>query len=331
MAQAKSPGDKGGRILFGTQGWSYDQWQGWMYPPKTPANKRLGYYARYFDVAEVDSTYYRIHSVDTVQGWVDQIPEGFLMAPKVPGLITTGRQPGPPRAAGKGAPKEPAPEPMSGALALSMMEEFLRVMRVLGSNLGPLVFQMSPGFTYPKHFPALKRMLEALPSLGGEGLEFCVEFRNPTWLSKDEPEALLSAHDVAWVWNDWEPTERWARPMPRAIDDPRAAKVTSTRLHYLRLVGNHDADVDFRTISIDRTADLVKWAELALEFRRERESRGIYILLNNHYAGCSPESVRELQRVMGLPVVTFGDDPGRGAEERASKAGDSGQLGLPLT
>ena len=323
VSRTAGPDSPRGRILFGTQGWSYDQWQGWMYPPKTPSKDRLRYYAQYFDVAEVDSSYYRIPSPDTVRGWADQIPADFVMTPKVPGEITTGRQPGPRRPAAKGAPKEPPPEPMAGARALSMMEEFLHVMRLLGPNLGPIVFQMSPGFEYPKHFPALTTMLEALPALGGEGLDFCVEFRNPSWLTSAEPEALMTAHDVAWVWNDWEPTERWAKPMPRAIDDPRAARVTSKRVHYLRLVGNHDADVDFRTISIERTPDLVKWADLALQFRRERESRGIYILLNNHYAGCSPESVRELQRIMGLPVVTFGDG---GSGPTSEKTG--GQLPL---
>ena len=52
--------------------------------------------------------------------------------------------------------------------------------------------------------------------------------------------------------------------MPRAIDDERAAKVTSERVHYIILVGHHDADVDFRTVSIDRTSDLERWAEKAI-------------------------------------------------------------------
>ncbi|HEU5315686.1 MAG TPA: DUF72 domain-containing protein [Chloroflexota bacterium] len=298
-----------GRVLFGTQGWSYDQWQGWLYPPKTPPKDRLRHYARYFDVAEIDSSYYRIPSPQTVATWLDQIPDAFLMAPKVPGEITTGRQPGPRRPADGAA--RVALRPMAGPRVLALMEEFLRVVRLLGPHLGPIVFQLSPSFQYPTHFDALTTMLEALPALGGEGLDFCVEFRNPSWLTREEPAALLAAHDVAWVWNDWEPAtsaERWAKPMPRATDDPRAARVTSTRLQYVRLVGNHDADVDYRTISIDRGEDLAKWAQLVLQFRRERESQGIYVLLNNHYAGCSPETVRQLQRLMGLPVVTFGDD-----------------------
>ncbi|HET7770511.1 MAG TPA: DUF72 domain-containing protein, partial [Chloroflexota bacterium] len=225
MAEAKATG-KRGRILIGTQGWSYDQWQGLVYPAKTPSKERLRHYARLFDVVEVDSTYYAIPKPDSVRHWADQVPDGFLLVPKVPGEITTGRQPGPRRPARPGAPREEAPEPMAGAKALSMMEAFLHTMRLLGPHLGPIVFQMSPSFQYPTHFAALATMLNALPALGGEGLDFCVEFRHPSWLSKDEPAALLKAHDVAWVWNDWEPTERWAKPMPRAIDDDRAAKVT---------------------------------------------------------------------------------------------------------
>ena len=319
------------RILFGTQGWSYDQWQGWLYPPKTPPKDRLRHYAQYFDVAEIDSTYYRIPTAATIRSWIDQIPDGFVMAPKVPGEITTGRQPGPRPEASGARPGGGHPlQPMAGPQALALMEEFLRTMRLLGSHLGPVVFQLSPSFQYPNNFPALTTMLEALPSLGGEGLDFCVEFRHPSWLTSAEPEALLAAHDVAWVLNDWEPSERWAKPMPRAIEDPRAIKETS-RLHYLRLVGNHAAEVDFRTISIDRTPDLVKWADLVLRFRRERESRGIYVLLNNHYAGCSPESIRQLQRLLDLPVITFGDGRPLDPNELSRKNAAPGQLGLPLS
>jgi uncharacterized protein YecE (DUF72 family) len=150
-------------------------------------------------------------------------------------------------------------------------------------------------------------MLRRLPELGGEGLRFAVEFRHPSWLANGEPEALVREHGIAWVWNDWEPTEPYLAPMPRAIDDAGAGKVTADDFAYLRLTGNHDADVDERTTTIDRGADLARWAERVLQFRREREGRGVYVLLNNHYAGSSAKTVQELRRHLGLPVITFGD------------------------
>jgi hypothetical protein len=67
-----------------------------------------------------------------------------------------------------------------------------------------------------------------------------------------------------------------------------------------------------------RGADLVRWAEQALRFRRERGARSVYVLLNNHYAGCSAQTVRELQRLMGLPVVPF--PSAEAAQARATAA-----------
>ncbi len=82
------------------------------------------------------------------------------------------------------------------------------------------------------------------------------------------------------MWNDWEPTEPYLAPMPRAIDDDGAGKVTADDFAYLRLTGNHDADIDYRTATIDRGADLARWAKRVLRFRRERDGRGVYVLLN---------------------------------------------------
>ena len=47
------------RIRIGTSGWSYDHWQGLLYPYPTPVGKRLPYYLARYDTVEVNSTYYR--------------------------------------------------------------------------------------------------------------------------------------------------------------------------------------------------------------------------------------------------------------------------------
>jgi uncharacterized protein YecE (DUF72 family) len=284
-------------IRIGTQGWSYDQWDGVVYPAGTPKGERLAHYARIFPVVEIDSTYYGTPRSYLVAKWAEMVPEDFVFTAKVPRQITQGDP--------KPKSGRPIPAPFAGEEAHRQLAVFLETMRLLGDHLGPIVFQLSPGCRYPRDFKALTAILRALPSLGGEGLDFAMEFRHPSWLSRDEPEALLREHRVAWVWADWEPTESYLAPMPRPIDEPRALKVTNDDFAYVRLTGNHDAEVDYRNVTIDRGADFVKWAEKFMEFRREREGRGIYVLLNNHYAGFSAESVRQLQRVLDLPVVTF--------------------------
>jgi len=43
----------------GTSGWSYDHWQGVLYPPGTPRAKRLDLYMREFDTVELNASHYR--------------------------------------------------------------------------------------------------------------------------------------------------------------------------------------------------------------------------------------------------------------------------------
>ncbi len=50
----------GNNLRFGTSGYSYRDWEGVLYPPGTPQSEYLGIYAREFDMAELNFSYYRM-------------------------------------------------------------------------------------------------------------------------------------------------------------------------------------------------------------------------------------------------------------------------------
>jgi uncharacterized protein YecE (DUF72 family) len=63
--------------------------EGQFYPYKTmPAEERLWWYSRYFDVVEVNSTFYALLSPDTSATWVARTPPAFLFIVKAFGLLT---------------------------------------------------------------------------------------------------------------------------------------------------------------------------------------------------------------------------------------------------
>jgi uncharacterized protein YecE (DUF72 family) len=291
-----------GKVLFGTQGFNNPEWTDLVYPRGLPQKQRLAHYARIFDLLEIDSTYYRPPSISTVDAWVDSTPETFTIAAKAPQAITQDAK-------------------LAGVDARNQLAYFFEVMRRLGPRLGPLVLQMSPGFVFPRDFPGMEQTLRLLPELGSEGLRLAMEFRHPTWVGQPAVLALLRESGVAWIWNDWDPTERYLKPMPRAIDEPQARHSTCDDWGYVRLVGNHQAEINLRRLTIDRGKDFERWGKLIMSFRRDREDRGIYVLINNHYAGCSPKSIQELQRVLGTPVVVFGGPTDAGSSAPAKKAG----------
>lgn len=58
---------------IGTAGWSYKDWTGVFYPPELPQQEWLEFYSKYFNVIEVNSTYYAHPNPKVVHNWVEKI------------------------------------------------------------------------------------------------------------------------------------------------------------------------------------------------------------------------------------------------------------------
>jgi uncharacterized protein YecE (DUF72 family) len=74
-----------------------------------------------------------------------------------------------------------------------------------------------------------------------------------------------------------------------------AARPTTNFL-YVRWMGANRDIVDYSRIQIDRTAELEQWAGVLWPLTLKGVS--VYGYVNNHFAGHSPESARELQRFL---------------------------------
>ena len=282
-----------GAILIGTQGFSYDGWNGLVYPPGTRPADRLARYARAFPLVEIDRTFYGPPRASEVDRWISQTPDTFRFTAKVPRQITHDAR-------------------LQGPDALRQLEDFLKTITRLGDRLGAVVLQVGPGFQFPRDADGLSRALQLLPTISPPSLRVAVEFRHPSWIEAPDVEARLREARVAWVWNDWEPGPNPWAAMPRAIDEPRAFRETAD-FAYLRLTGDHDITIDYQTITIDRGADLRRWAELISKWRENQMKNGrtsdVFVLLNNHYSGSSPRSASALRQLLDLPPVQFGAEP----------------------
>ena len=282
-----------GAILIGTQGFSYDGWNGLVYPPGTRPADRLARYARTFPLVEIDRTFYGPPRASEVDRWISQTPDTFRFTAKVPRQITHDAR-------------------LQGPDALRQLEYFLKTITRLGDRLGAVVLQLGPGFQFPRDADGLSRALQLLPTIAPPSLRVAVEFRHPSWIEAPDVEARLREARVAWVWNDWEPGPNPWAAMPRAIDEPRAFRETAD-FAYLRLTGDHDITIDYQTITIDRGADLRRWAELISKWRENQMKNGrtsdVFVLLNNHYSGSSPRSASALRQLLDLPPVQFGAEP----------------------
>ena len=159
-------------IYIGTMGFSYKDWEPAFYPKGLPAGEYLGYYSGFFNSVEVDSTFYGIPRLSSLERWASLTPDDFLICAKTPKAITH-------EAGLTNVEKE--------------MKAFLEVMQQLGPKLGVILIQLPPSFKATQA-PFLAEFLGYLPG----DVRYAVEFRNRTWYTP-ETVALLSSHQVCWA------------------------------------------------------------------------------------------------------------------------------------
>src|ERR1700691_340003 len=75
-------------LFIGTSAFTAAGWEGTFCSEGTKPADFLRHYAQHFNSVEVDSTFYRTPSKATVQGWANKTPQGFIIAAKVPQIIT---------------------------------------------------------------------------------------------------------------------------------------------------------------------------------------------------------------------------------------------------
>ena len=248
-------------VRIGTQGWNYDAWVGPFYPAGTRAADFLTVYARAFTTVEVDSTFYAIPAARTVRGWGERTPPEFTFALKLPQEIT----------------HENRLRESADVAAL-----FFDRARELGPKLGPILMQLGPDFA-PSELPALANFLPLIP----RDVRVAVEFRQRGWIH-DGIIALLAEHNVAVAFVD-------ARWIPRRTMMGLAERPTSD-FAYIRWMGPNRDLVDYSRVQVDRTRELESWAAVIKALARR--VRTVYGYVNNHFAGHSPASARELQRLL---------------------------------
>jgi len=155
---------------------------------------------------------------------------------------------------------------------------FVSTMQALGDKLGVLTLQFAYDFT-PDAFRILDDFLAALP----RGPRYAVEVRNRDWLTP-ELRTMLAAHDAALVLQDlyYMPKMDW----------------TTAGFTVIRWLGRRSDIERFDRIQIDRTPQLTAWAERLRRFLDD--GLDVYGYFNNHFAGHSPASARQLGELLGI-------------------------------
>ncbi len=220
MADAKTNSIED-NLHIGTMGWSYDFWKGSFYPEDFTSKEFLSYYSKQFNTVEVDSTFYRIPSIQAIKDWKKQSSENFKFSLKFPQKITHIKM------------LENAEEET---------EVFLNHVDFLGEKLGILLLQFPPMFRQ-QHFSQLKNYLESLP----KKFSYALEVRNKTLLN-DQVYALLRDHNISLVWVD-------------AVKMPLTLEMTADHIFVRWEGDRKAVKGDLGKSEVDRDKDIKLWAE----------------------------------------------------------------------
>lgn len=256
---------------IGCSGWSYsDSFErgGWVkvfYP--NAQTKKLEYYARFFDTAEMDASFYekfyRYMTKDTFANMAKATPDKFQFSIKVPESITHDKR----------------LDISRGALIL--LDEFLEKISPLKSanKLGALLIQLPPSFTV-KEFHNTENFLDRLP----RGYDYAVEFRNPSW-NTEGPWELLRQYNIAAVMTD--------SPEPDNLQFLSESIVTANH-SFIRW---HGRNARRRYNYLYSKEELNPWVEKVKQISTETAIvRGYF---NNHYGARSVVNAIEFKEMLG--------------------------------
>ena len=294
------------RYHVGTAGWSYEDWEGAVYPAvKGRGFHALPYLARYIDIVEVNSTFYRPAATATVRSWLKRIEPypDFLLALKVHQAFTHAR-------AGF-SPKD-----------VDDFKTAADVLRLRG-RLAALLVQFPWSYrNTPENSGYLTRLLGLFA-----GYPVAVEVRHASW---DTP-AFYGAL-------------REARAAFCNIDQPLfkdsiapSAVATATDFAYVRLhgrnVGNwfrEGAGRDARYDYLYAKDELGDWVARIKELGRA--SGKVYVVTNNHYRGQAMANALQIRNMItgekvDVPEPLLEKYPALREIVRAIKAGQMGLFG----
>jgi uncharacterized protein YecE (DUF72 family) len=239
-----------GRTIIGTSGWHYNHWIGNFYPEGLRKDDWLDHYLKFFRSVEVNNSFYHLPKPTTFQNWRKSTPPDFVFAVKASRYITHMKK-----------LKDPKPA----------LKEFLNSAKNLGPKLGPILFQLPPGWN--KNTERLEGILKIFP----RKFRCAWEFRNETWFSDDVLEILRRYNAGFCIYQI------------KGLISPHS--VTADFV-YLRMHGPSE----FAYQGDYSLENLRGWAR---EIRKwNKEGRDVYVYFDNDQAGYAAKNAIELKRIL---------------------------------
>lgn len=153
----KHPINDAPTLYVGCTGWGMKEWVGTVYPKGAKAKEFLSYYTKQFNTIELNTTHYRIPTVETITKWKAVATADFHFCPKIPQPISHSRDLG---------------------LSKDQILLFCEAIQGLEAQLGYSFMQLPPYFGYDR-LGILEKFLHFFPKT----IPLAIEVRHESWFS----------------------------------------------------------------------------------------------------------------------------------------------------
>jgi uncharacterized protein YecE (DUF72 family) len=264
-----------GQIAIGTCGYSYNEWVGPFYPPKTKQEDFLGFYAGQFSTVELNFSYYAMPKAEQLRRMAEnEGAQNLTYAIKAPQALTH-----------KVDPHKWRDEAKIYLTAIEPLRE--------AGKLEAVLFQFPFSFHYEdenrRHLANILTEFNGIPS--------AVEFRNNDWTSNRVIEELRK-RKVAYVSTD----------MPDLKGLPHVLDVLTSPFAYFRLHGRNE-DKWWGSDSRSRYDYLYNEKELEGVIQRIKriviKADKILVYFNNHARGQAIKNAMSLKELLIAKFSSF--------------------------
>ncbi|MGI8607907.1 MAG: DUF72 domain-containing protein [Candidatus Dormibacteria bacterium] len=272
-----------GKVLVGTCNWADHKH---FYPQGLPTGERLGHYARFFAIVEVDTTFYGIPRPGVAENWVGATPPGFRFNVKAYRSLTLHE-----REDGKPRPPTPAEE--------RDFLDMLKPMRDSGKLTG-VHYQFPPWFKASSaNMDFVSRLTDRHPHD-----QVIVEFRHASWAEPgrfDSVIELLAESGMSYCCVDEPQVGTATMPPHIVVTDPRLAVL---RFHghnrqkwYVKNASSSTERFDY----LYREETLREWVPKVRHLAAEAEQ--VHVLFNNNRSNYAVVNGLQMAQLLdlGLP------------------------------
>ncbi|HLY32183.1 MAG TPA: DUF72 domain-containing protein [Ktedonobacterales bacterium] len=280
---------RGARIRVGTASWTdHEPFYPDEYNKASMKAQRISYYARYFSLVEVDSTFYSLQPMRNFQMWAERTPEDFIFDVKAYGELTWHHRDE------QGQPQTPHAD------TFARFSEMIHPLRER-QKLGAILFQFAPWYTFSddrlEYFETIR---EALPND-----TIAVEFRHRSWLDAKNVasvKAALSEQRLAYCAVDEPQIGSGSVPPVVLLTDPHFSMARfhgrNTHTWYGKGLSSSRDRFDY----LYTRDELAPWAERAKHIAAQLQGSELHIIMNNNASNYGIVNAFDMQELLGQPV-----------------------------